>query len=120
MTRGIAVNDFQFISRNKALLREIIVGMSMGLLTGSIAGLALFTVKQDTQYSLMVAVVMFISMAITSIVACIAGAGVPLVLKNLNRDPAVGSGVIVTVITDIFGFFSFLGLATLGIHYFQL
>ena len=120
MTRGIAVDDFQFITRYKALIRETSVGMFMGLLTGCIAGLALFFLKKDMNYSLMVSIVMFISMAVTSVVACIAGAGVPLLLKHLNRDPAVGSGVIVTVITDIFGFFSFLGLATLGIHYFQL
>ena len=41
------------------------------------------------------------------------GAAVPLLLKALNQDPALGSGVIVTTFTDVFGFFSFLGIGTL-------
>ena len=49
-----------------------------------------------------------------------AGTTVPVLLKNMGKDPAVGSGVIVTVITDMFGFFSFLGLATLARAYFGL
>ena len=43
------------------------------------------------------------------------GAAVPLVLKALGQDPAVGSGVVVTTLVDLFGFFSFLGIGTLMI-----
>ena len=118
-TRGAAVNDFQFISRSKAMTREILVGLAMGTLTGMLAGLAIFIWKGVAGYGLIVGGVMFISMILTTLVATTAGSGVPLLLKRLNRDPAVGSGVIVTVITDIFGFFSFLGLAALAFKYFQ-
>ena len=119
-TRGAAVNDFQFISQQKALLRETMVGLTMGLLTGAIAGLSIFLWKSSVAYGATIGMVMFLSMVMTSIVASAAGAGVPLILKHFKRDPAVGSGVIVTVVTDIFGFFSFLGLATLASKYFQL
>lgn len=117
-TRGLAVDDFQYISKKLVMIRETMVGMTMGFITGSIAGLAIYLLKNDLNYSFVVGLIMFSSMVATSFVACIAGVGVPIALKHLGRDPAVGSGVIVTVITDIFGFFSFLGLATLAMPYF--
>jgi magnesium transporter len=52
-------------------------------------------------------------MILTLSVAGLVGAAVPLVLKALHQDPALGAGVIVTAFTDAFAFFSFLGLATL-------
>lgn len=119
-TRGLAVNDFQFITKKLVMLRETMVGITLGFITGSLAGLTIFLLRQDLNYSLWVGLIMFSSMVLTSFVACVAGVGVPIFLKNMGRDPAVGSGVIVTVITDIFGFFSFLGLATLAYPYFGL
>jgi len=47
------------------------------------------------------------------LMAGIAGAVIPLLLKSLKLDPALGSGIIVTGLTDAFGFLTFLGLATL-------
>ena len=119
-TRGLAVNDFQFISKKMVMFRETLVGTALGLITGSLAGIAIFFLKNDLGYAFAIGLIMFFSMVATSFVACIAGVGVPILLKHLKRDPAVGSGVIVTVITDIFGFLSFLGLATLAIPYFGL
>jgi magnesium transporter len=52
-------------------------------------------------------------MLATMMVAGILGAAVPLALKAINQDPAVGSGVLVTTLTDIFGFFCFLGVGTM-------
>lgn len=117
-TRGLAVNDFQFITKRKVVIRETLAGVTLGFITGSLAGLAVFLLRSDLSYSLFVGLIMFASMVFTSFVACITGVAVPILLKNLGRDPAAGSGVIVTVITDIVGFFSFLGLATLAIPYF--
>jgi magnesium transporter len=61
----------------------------------------------------MVGVVIALSMVINLLSAGFFGAVVPLVLKKMNVDPAIGSTVILTTVTDIVGFFSFLGLATL-------
>lgn len=119
-TRGLAVNDFQFISKKLVMLRETLVGVAIGFITGSLAGLAIYLLRHDLNYSLFVGLIMFSSMVLTSLIACVAGVSVPILLKQMGRDPAVGSGVIVTVITDIFGFFSFLGLATLALPYFGL
>ncbi len=119
-TRGLAVNDFQYISKKLVMLRETMVGTTLGFITGSVAGVAIYLLRSDLGYSMLVGLVMCFSMIATSFVACIAGVSVPIMLKHLNRDPAVGSGVIVTVVTDIFGFMSFLGLATLAMPYFGL
>jgi magnesium transporter len=118
VTRGIATNDFQFISYAKAFWREFIVGSIIGSIMGLFSGLFLYFFMWNDARSVLVGSVMFISMLLTSVVGAAAGAGVPFLLKKLNRDPAVGSGVLVTVITDIFGFFSFLGLATLAMKLF--
>lgn len=118
VTRGIATNDFQFISYAKAFWREFVVGCVIGMIMGLFSGGLLYLFMWNDERSLIVGSVMFISMLLTSIVGASAGAGVPFLLKKLNRDPAVGSGVLVTVITDIFGFFSFLGLATLAMKLF--
>jgi magnesium transporter len=117
-TRGLAVDDFQYITKKMVMIRETLVGMTLGLITGSLAGLAIFILKSDLGYSFFVGLIMFTSMVATSVVACVAGVGVPILIKQVGKDPAVGSGVIVTVITDIFGFFSFLGLAVLAMPYF--
>ena len=57
--------------------------------------------------------VMFAAMVGTMAIASLLGAAVPIVLKALGQDPALGAGVVVTFFTDSFGFFSFLGIATL-------
>ncbi len=119
-TRGLAVNDFQYISKRMVLLRETLTGTTLGFITGSLAGVAIFLFKNDLNYGFLVGSIMFLSMIATSFVACATGVGVPIFLKHIGRDPAVGSGVIVTVVTDIFGFISFLGLATLALPYFGL
>ena len=58
-------------------------------------------------------VALFVAMMLTLMVAGVLGAAVPLALKALRQDPALGSGVIVTTLTDICGFVSFLGAGTL-------
>ena len=52
-------------------------------------------------------------MVVTMVTASLVGAAVPLMLKALRQDPALGSGILVTFAVDALGFFSFLGIATL-------
>lgn len=114
VTRGIATNDFQFTTYMKAFVKEFVTGSIIGLVMGLISGLFLYLFLYNSTYSIIVGSTMFLSMMLTSIVGACAGAGVPFLLHYFHRDPAVSSGVLVTVITDIFAFFSFLGLATLA------
>ena len=60
-----------------------------------------------------VLVALFLSMVVTMAAAGLMGAAVPLLLKAVRLDPALGAGVIVTTFTDVFAFFSFLGIGTL-------
>ena len=61
--------------------------------------------------------VLFMAMLLNLAIAGLVGAAVPLLLKSLDLDPAMGGGVIVTTFTDIFGFMAFLGLATALLPY---
>jgi magnesium transporter len=65
----------------------------------------------------MLGLVLGMAMVCNMFVAALAGTAIPIILKWLKVDPALASGVIVTTFTDVAGFFSFLGLATLFIHY---
>ena len=114
VTRGLATDDFSFISYGQAVIKEISVGLVIGIATGLGAGGLTFLWKHDV----MVSIIICISMIFNSLVASIAGSLIPITLKRLGWDPAAGSGVLVTMITDIFGFFSFLGIASLGLKFF--
>lgn len=108
MIRNIAVNDASLATEWKKTYREIGVGFVNGLVTGSIAGLAL-SIAYNNYY---LGLLLLCSMIGNMMLAGIVGFTVPLVLKKLNFDPALASSIFITTATDIFGFFLFLGLAT--------
>jgi len=114
VTRGLATGDFNFITYTGAIVKEISVGVALGCTTGVVASLMVYVWKGDYRIGL----VLGISMAINSFVAATLGASIPIIIKNLGKDPAVSSGVFVITITDIFSFFSFLSLATLSFKYY--
>lgn len=109
VTRGMATGDFSFITYWKAIAKETFVGMSLGFIIGALAGVLTYFWKGD----LMVSIILCLAMILNSIVASFFGSTVPLILRRWNWDPAVASGPLVTMTTDIFGFFSFLGIAAL-------
>lgn len=108
VTRGLATGDFDYVSYSKAILKEVSVGVCLGLTTGAVAFLIVYIWKANP----MIAGVLGVSMAINSFVAASLGASIPIIIKSMGKDPAVGSGVLVITLTDIFCFFSFLGLAS--------
>jgi len=61
----------------------------------------------------MISILICIAMTINLISSVIAGMVVPIILRKLNQDPAIAGSVVVTTVTDVVGFFSFLGLATI-------
>jgi Mg/Co/Ni transporter MgtE (contains CBS domain) len=66
------------------------------------------------------AAILCCAMIINMVVAGVAGGLVPMVLKELGFDPAISSSIFVTTFTDVAGFFSFLGLATLALSYWKI
>ncbi len=112
-TRGLDTGDFNFTTVTKALLKEVFVGLIMGIFMGLGASIITYFWKG----SILVSIVIFIAMMINSLVAVLAGFLIPLFMRKLKKDPAVSSGVLVTIITDIFGFFIFLSTASLGLKF---
>ena len=113
-TRGLDTGDFHFTTFSKALAKELLSGLIMGSLLGLGAGIITYFWKKF----LLVASVIFFAMTLNSLVAVLFGFITPIFMRKLKKDPAVSSSVIVTVITDIFGFFIFLSMASAGLKFF--
>jgi magnesium transporter len=113
ITRGIALGEIEFSSGLRALLKEVAVGLSLG----AVLGLVSAALAWSWQGNPALGYALFLAMVVTMAVAGLLGAAVPLALKALGQDPALGSGVIVTALTDSTAFFSFLGISALLLDY---
>jgi len=105
--RGLALNEV--VNTTRATLKQSIVGIGNGLINGLVCAAVVAGYYHSAWLGLIIAVAMMINM----LVAGVAGTLLPVILKRLNIDPAVASSVFVTTCTDVAGFFSFLGIATL-------
>ena len=115
--RALATNQLTESNTLRAFGRELTIalanGLSLGLLIG--AGVALvFGVVHPTPDGFLLGAVIGAAMVINNLAAGIGGILVPVTLDRFDVDPAVSSAVFVTTITDVTGFFSFLGLASLA------
>jgi magnesium transporter len=115
--RAIATNQLTESNTIRAFGRELTIalanGLSLGLLIG--AGVALvFGVLHPTAHGFLLGAVIGAAMIINNLAAGLAGILVPVTLDRFRIDPAVSSAVFVTTVTDVTGFFSFLGLAALA------
>ena len=109
ITRAIALGELEFSTGLRAAGKELLVGVVIGGITGlASAGIAAFWHGSPT-----LGLALFLAMVVSMAVSGLMGAAVPLGLKAIRQDPALGSGVIVTTFTDVFAFFAFLGIATL-------
>ena len=106
--RALATKDIDIYNAGRIIRREIGVGLLNGLIFATLIGVAAGTWFADVELGGIIA----ISMAINLLIAALAGILVPLTLDRFGADPAVASAVFVTTITDVVGFFTFLGLAT--------
>ena len=107
--RALAVKELTTSNAIKIITKETFIGGINGIIFAIIISLVSIYWFQD----LMLGVIIGFAMVLNLIVAGFAGTIIPLTLDRLNIDPALASGVILTTITDVFGFLSFLGLATL-------
>jgi magnesium transporter len=106
--RGLALREIRQSHWRRVVLKELGVGMINGIAIAAVCALAVYLWSRSAGLSLVIALAMVISMTM----AGIAGASVPLVLKALGQDPATASSIVLTTVTDVVGFASFLGLAT--------
>jgi magnesium transporter len=107
--RGLALGELEPRDGLQALGREVLIGLANGIAVGSLVALIALAWKGTP----MLGVIVGLSTLLNMIGAGIAGALVPLIMQVLRIDPALGSPILVTTITDTSGYFIYLGLATL-------
>lgn len=109
IVRSIALGQVQREHARKLLAKELCVSLLNGLIWGSALGLIAYWLYRKASLGLVMTAAMTLNLGL----AATAGVLIPLTMMRLGRDPALGSSVMVTAITDSGGFFIFLGLATL-------
>ncbi|VAV82998.1 Mg/Co/Ni transporter MgtE, CBS domain-containing [hydrothermal vent metagenome] len=109
MVRGLALGEMNLKHTRRLIVKEALVGLSNGLLVGVAAA----CISYFFSGNLMIGLLLFLAMTANLVIAGVCGSFIPLLLKWLGVDPALSSSVFVTACTDIGGFFTFLGLATM-------
>lgn len=109
VVRKIALGEIDKDDGKNIIKREVLVS----LVNGFIFAISISVITFFWFDNIMLGVVIAIAMIVNLVIAGFFGSVVPLTLKNMNIDPAIGSTVLLTTATDIFGFFIFLGLAEL-------
>lgn len=107
--RGLALREIRVRHWRSVAMKEGAVGLINSLAVAATTSLGVYVWSR----SLGLAAVIALSMVASMVVAGLAGAVIPMVLSGMRQDPAQSSNIILTTVTDIVGFFSFLGIATL-------
>ena len=113
IVRGIALGELSWGNTRKALLKEALVGLGNGLVLGTLGALVVWLMKGNP----VLGGVLGLAMVINMFIAATAGTVIPLGLRAMKVDPALASSVFITTFTDVAGFGSFLGLATVFLKY---
>ena len=109
IVRGLALGQVSSHNARSLLLKELGVALMNGMVWGSVLGLIAYALYSNAALGL----VMTGAMTLNLLLAAVMGVMIPMVMTKFGRDPAVGSSVLITAMTDSGGFFIFLGLATL-------
>ncbi len=107
--RALATRDLTTANVWRVIRREVLVGLINGLIFAVVMGV----VGVVWFGSPMLGVVIAVAMVINMVVAGLAGTVIPVILEKMGVDPALASGAFVTTVTDVVGFFAFLGLAAM-------
>ncbi len=110
--RGLALKEISIRQWKAVVFKEMWVGFINGVAVALTTALGVYF----WSHSVGLAIVICISMVLSMVAAGLAGASVPIILTRLGQDPATASSIILTTVTDVAGFFSFLGIATLLSH----
>jgi len=107
--RGMSLQQINATNITWLFKREVAVSIINGIVLSIIIGGITYFWFED----ILISALICIAMSINLVAAVIAGVFVPTILRSLNQDPAIAGSVVVTTVTDVVGFFSFLGLATI-------
>lgn len=113
IVREIAMGQTDWMSARKALLKEILVGLGNGLVIGLLTGLISFLIFDNYFLGMIIGLAIITNL----FVAALIGTLIPLVLKFLKLDPALGSVNLLTMCTDSVGVLTFLGLGTIFLQH---
>lgn len=113
IVRGIALGELTWNNSRKALFKEAVVGLGNGLVLGIAGAVVAWLVVGNPYFGGILALAMVINLLVASTAATL----IPIALRAMKVDPALASSVFITTLTDMFGFFAFLGLATYFIEY---
>jgi magnesium transporter len=111
-SRGLALREIRIGHWFRVFHKELRAAFVNGIAVAGVTAVSTYFWSKSAG----LAMVIGISMVCSMVIAAISGASVPIVLTALKRDPATASSIILTTVTDVSGFFSFLGLATLLSH----
>ena len=107
--RGLALREIGVNAWSRVLRKEVAAGLMNGLGIALVTSLAVYVWSKSPGLALVIGLAMIASMTI----AGIAGAFIPIMMSRFGQDPATSSTIVLTTVTDVSGFFSFLGIATL-------
>lgn len=110
--RSIALGEYYEDENFEVSIRYVFLGFLNGIVLGIICGIIIYFMFGNKYLSLII----FLSMIGNCIIASLVGYLIPIGLKAIKVDPAMASAVLLTTITDVCGFFLFLGLATIYLH----
>lgn len=111
--RDMALGELSPGDGGKAFLKELLVGLVQGVIIGAVVGLIGYAWKGDVTLGWVAA----IAMTLNLVAAAMSGILIPFGLKALKIDPALASSIFLTTVTDVAGFFFFLGLAYMAMHH---
>jgi len=114
IVREMVEGTMKWSTSKTILMRQFLVGIGSGILIGVISGAISFLISGLWIFGVIFAAAIVINMSL----AALFGTLIPLILKLMKQDPALASGMMVTMLTDIIGYLSFLGLAALILPYF--
>ena len=109
MIRGLTLQQINHSNLQWLYKREIAVSIVNGILLSILVGGITYFWFKD----IIIATLICVAMVVNLVCSAIAGIFIPIVLRKFNQDPAIAGSVVVTTVTDVIGFFSFLGLATI-------
>ncbi|MFV0337822.1 MAG: magnesium transporter [Chthoniobacterales bacterium] len=114
MVRSMALGGIEGRQKRRILAKELLVGLCTGLATGLAVGIVGWLWRGD----LTLGIIAYLALLLNMLAAAASGVLIPIGLKTLKIDPALASSIMLTTVTDVVGFFIFLGLASVGFHYF--
>ena len=109
IVRAMALGQVSRDHARPLIRKEIMVSLANGLVWGGVMGVVAMILYRDISLGL----VMVLAMTLNLLLAALMGVLIPMTMLKFGRDPAIGSSVMITAVTDSGGFFIFLGLATL-------